>query len=279
MRISSLGHVDLAGEAGHRVPALHLGVAVEGVGRDAADLELHPLGRGLADGEPVVVAQPGGDGVVEVVAADPQRPRHHDPPERDHGDLAGAATHVDDHVRVRRVDLQAGADGRGERLLDQVHRPRARRVARLDQRAPLDVGDARRRAHDHPRPRAPAGVRARHEVAQHLLGDLEVGDHAVPERPDGADPRRRAADHALRLVADGVDVAGVGVDGDHRGLGGHDALAADEHERVGGAEVDGDVEAAEAGEEAAAGIAVGAVVRLHERSVWRVRGRAACSPR
>ena len=86
------------------------------------------------------------------------------------------------------------------------------------------------------------------EVAEHLLGDVEVGDDAVLERPDRRDRARRAAEHALRLDADGVDVARALVDRDDGRLGEHDAAAAHVDERVGGAEVDGHVAAAEAGE-------------------------------
>ena len=39
------------------------------------------------------------------------------------------------------------------------------------------------------------------EVAQHLLGDVEVGDHTVLEGPDRLDRARRAAQHPLRLEA------------------------------------------------------------------------------
>src|SRR5206468_9563406 len=44
--------------------------------------------------------------------------------------------------------------------------------------------------------------------------------------------------HARRVVADRVYGAGCGVDGDHRRLRDQDALAAHEHERVRGAEID-----------------------------------------
>ena len=84
------------------------------------------------------------------------------------------------------------------------------------------------------------------EVPQHLLGDVEVGDHAVLQRADRGDRARRATEHPLRLDADGVHLAGSLVDGDDGGLGEHDAAAADVHERVGRAEVHGHVAAAEA---------------------------------
>ena len=99
------------------------------------------------------------------------------------------------------------------------------------------------RADDHARAvEAPAHHLA-HEGAQHRLGDLEVGDHAVAQRPVGGDRGRRAADHLLGVGADGVDLARALVDGDHGRLGHDDALSAHEHDGVGRAEVDGDVAA------------------------------------
>ena len=58
----------------------------------------------------------------------------------------------------------------------------------------------------------------------------------------------RAAEHALRLDADRVHLARALVDRDHGRLGEHDPAAAHVHERVGGAEVDGHVAAAESGQ-------------------------------
>ena len=85
-----------------------------------------------------------------------------------------------------------------------------------------------------------------HEVLDHLLGDVEVADDAVAQRPDRDDVRRRPADHPLRLGADGQDALGLGVDRDDRRLAHHDPAVADVDQRVGGPEVDADV----AGEEA-----------------------------
>jgi hypothetical protein len=56
------------------------------------------------------------------------------------------------------------------------------------------------------------------EVAEHLLGDVEVGDDAVLERADRGDRARRAAEHPLRLDADRVHLAGALVDRDDRRL-------------------------------------------------------------
>ena len=86
------------------------------------------------------------------------------------------------------------------------------------------------------------------EVAQHLLGHVEVGDDAVLQRPDRRDRARRAAEHPLGLDADGVDLAGARVDRDDARLGQHDAAPTHVDERVRGAEVDRHVAAAEAGQ-------------------------------
>ena len=43
------------------------------------------------------------------------------------------------------------------------------------------------------------------EVLQHLLGDGEVGDHAVLHRADRDDVARRLAEHHLRFLADRLD--------------------------------------------------------------------------
>jgi hypothetical protein len=79
------------------------------------------------------------------------------------------------------------------------------------------------------------------EVAQHRLGDVEVGDDAVLHRADGGDVAWGAAEHLLGFVADGQDLAGGGVDRDDGRLAQHDALVLDVDEGVGGAQVDADV--------------------------------------
>ena len=84
------------------------------------------------------------------------------------------------------------------------------------------------------------------EVAKHPLGRLEVGDHAVLERPDDHDVGRRPADHLLRLGADRDHRTGHDVDGDDRRLVQHDPAAPLVDDRVGGAEIDGQVTAEEA---------------------------------
>ena len=119
------------------------------------------------------------------------------------------------------------------------------REAGLLDRALLDPGHAGGDADDDPRVGEAVRVHLLDEVAQHLFGDVEVGDHAVLERPDRGDRAGRAAEHPLRFGADRVDLAVERVDRDHRGLGEDDAAAAHVDERVGRAEVDGHVAAAQ----------------------------------
>ena len=84
-------------------------------------------------------------------------------------------------------------------------------------------------------------------MAEHLLGDLEVGDHAVPERADRPDRGRGPADHPPRLGADGVHLARLLREGDNRRLEQDNPLAADEHQGVRRAEVDRQIAAAAEG--------------------------------
>jgi hypothetical protein len=84
------------------------------------------------------------------------------------------------------------------------------------------------------------------EVLQHLFRDGEIGDDAVFQWPDGGDVARRAAQHELGLGTDrgnALRAAGTPVlaDGDHRRFVQDDPLAADVDQRVGRAEIDGEI--------------------------------------
>ena len=158
-----------------------------------ADLELDLLGRLLADQQLVLALDVIHDRLVELVAADADRLRDDDPAERDHRDLAGAAADVDDHRAGRLADRKPGADRGRHRLLDQVGLPGARRrqassTARFSTPVTPDG-----HADDHPRMRPAVLVDLLDEVPEHLLGDLEVGDHAVLQRPDRLDRARASA--------------------------------------------------------------------------------------
>ena len=146
---------------------------------------------------------------------------------------------------ARLGDRQAGADRRRHRLFDQIDLARAGGQRRVTHGALLDLGDARGDADDDARLHQRAAVvHPRDEVAQHRLGDLEVGDDAVLHGPHRDDVARRAAQHLLGFLAHGEDLLGP-VAGPLHGHDGRlvrdDPLAADERQRVRRAEVDGEI--------------------------------------
>jgi hypothetical protein len=237
-----------ARQPGDQVATTDLRLAVLGAGERRAEGHLDLLGRRLAQQQRVLLLHPVRDGPVHLVARGPDAQAGDDAAEADHGDLRRTAPHVDDHVAGGLVHGQPGADRGGHRLLDDVDPARAGLVAGLLDRPLLDGGDPARHAHDHPRlGEVAAAVHQRDEVAQHLLGGLEVGDHAVLERPDRGDVLGGAADHLLGFVPDGDQLAGLLVDRDHARLVDQDAPAAHVDERVGGAQVHGHVPADEIG--------------------------------
>src|SRR2546430_13833097 len=64
---------------------------------------------------------------------------------------------------------------------------------------------------------------------------------SILEGPHGEDAVRRAAQHPLGLEPDAFDLPGRLLDGDDGGLVEHDALALHVDQRVGGAQIDGDL--------------------------------------
>jgi len=143
--------------------------------------------RSVAEPASSVRLAPVHDRVVHLVATDADRLRDDDPAERDHRDLAGPAADVDDHRAGRLADREAGADRGRHRLLDQVRLAGAGGEARLLDGALFDPGDAGGHADDDPGVREAVLVDLLDEVAEHLLGHIEVGDDAVLERADRLD--------------------------------------------------------------------------------------------
>jgi len=97
------------------------------------------------------------------------------------------------------------------------------------------------------------------ELLEHLLGHGEVRDHAVLHGADGGDGAGGLAEHLLGFLADCLNgFLGVGsafeADGDHGGFVENDALTAHVDQRVGGAQVDGQVVGEVAAEKAEHGV-------------------------
>ena len=103
---------------------------------------------------------------------------------------------------------------------------------------PLDFRDTAGNAENDLREWKPAAAALANEVPQHLLGRLKVRNHPVPEWTDRPDRGRRPADHPARVGSDGLHLAAQLIDSDDGGLEDDDPLAANEDERVRGAEID-----------------------------------------
>ena len=56
-------------------------------------------------------------------------------------------------------------------------------------------------------------------MAEHPLGDIEIGDHAVLQRANRGDRAGSAAEHALGLNTHSVDLTDSLVNRNHRRLG------------------------------------------------------------
>src|SRR5207248_3950116 len=119
-----------------------------------------------------------GDGVVEPVSGDPDALGNDDAVHRDDGRFGAAAADVDDHVALRDVDGDAGADGGGQGFGDDVGGTAgACRFGGVLDGALLDAGDAGGHAdHDLGLDDGDAADDAGDEVAEHGLGRDVVGD-------------------------------------------------------------------------------------------------------
>ena len=81
-------------------------------------------------------------------------------------------------------------------------------------------------------------MRLADEIHEHLLGGVEVGDHAVLHRTHRLDVRRRATEHLVGLDADRFDLPSRDVESDDGWFVEDDAAAAGEDAGVGGSEID-----------------------------------------
>ena len=164
------------------------------------------------------------------------------PRQRNHRDVRRSAADIHHHVARGLGDRQPCADGRHHRLFHQVNLAGLGAISRVLDRALLHLRNLRRHADHDPRMHQHlAVVRLLDEVVEHLLGDFEVGDHAVLHGLDGHDVAGRAPQHLLGLLAHGFHLAGVLVDGHDGGLVDNNALAGRVDQGVGGAQINGQV--------------------------------------
>ena len=139
------------------------------------------------------------------------------------------------------MDRQTRTDGGRHGLLDELCLGRAGLARRLLHRPPFDLGDGGGYADQDTRPVESRQAGALQQQADHSLRDVEVGDRTLPERANGHDVAGCAPDHLPSLVSHGEDVVGLAVERDDSGLVEHDPAALRVHERVGRAQIDGEV--------------------------------------
>jgi len=119
---------------------------------------------------------------------------------------------------------------------------------RFTDRTAFHLGRAARHANDDARAGPEHATRQHHldELLEHLLGDGEVGNHAILHRADRLNIAGHLAQHGLGFLAnrlDGLLALGAAfvADGNDRRFVEHDALVANDDQGVGGAKVNGQV--------------------------------------
>ena len=144
--------------------------------------------------------------------------------EAQHGDVGGAAADVDDHPAIGDGDVDAGAEGGGDRLIDEVDLTGTGGHDGLHHGVALDAGDGGGHADGHPGLDHVGAVDLIDEVADQLAGHGVVADDAVLQREDGGDVVGRAAHHCEGLVSCLEHAVLAGVHRHYAGLVEDDAL-------------------------------------------------------
>ena len=194
-----------------------------------ANLFLDPLGGALADQQIIIAPDERDDRLVHLVPAHAHARRVGDSPQRQNRDLGRPAADIHHHRTDGLGHRHPRADRGRHRLLDQIHLARARIRRRVADRTPLHLGRSARHAdHDLGVATELAAVHLLDEVVDHLLGDIDVGDHAVAQWPDRLDIARRAAHHHFRVIADRAHdlLAAHRLNRNHARLVQHDAATA-----------------------------------------------------
>src|SRR5699024_250353 len=147
------------------------------------------------------------DRFIKLIACNFDRGGLHDTAKRNDSHIGRTAADIDHHVAVRLGDVDARADRRRDRLLDQEHTLGARLRARVNDRALLDLGDDRGHTDDHIGLEQTEALHLTDKLLDHTLGHLIVRDDALTQRADGDNIARRTAEHFLCLRADGENFA------------------------------------------------------------------------
>ena len=158
-----------------------------------------------------------------------------------HGDIGSAAADIDDHAAVGLGDVDAGAEGGGNRLVDQVDLTGTGGHHGLHHGVALDASDGSGHAYRHPGLDHVGAVHLLDEAADQLTGHGVVADDAVLEREDGGNIVGGAAHHGQRLVTGFQHGVLTGIHSHDAGLVEHDALVLLRNDDGGGTEIDTDI--------------------------------------
>ena len=236
------GNVDAHRQAGEQAAALDLHGLVEiGLLGAAGHVFLQFLGGALADGHAVLVAHVLQNFFIVVVACHAHTGGLDLAAEGQHGDIGGAAADIDDHAAVGLGDVDAGAEGGGNGLVDQVDLAGTGGHHGLHHGVALDAGDGGGHADSHTGLDHVGAVHLLDEAADQLTGHGVVADDAILQREDGGDVVRGAAHHGQRLVTGFQHGLLAGIHCHNAGLVEHNALALLRDDDGGGTEVDTDI--------------------------------------
>ena len=140
---------------------------------------------------------------------------------------------------------QAGANRRGNRLVDQVNFARAHRRRRFRHGTLFNRRAARRHADDDSGPgEVPRSTRLADEMTQHHPRGLEVGNDAIADGANHRDRAGHASEHLLGLGANrqySLLATGRLADCNYRGLVAHETFPAPVDESIRSAEIDCEV--------------------------------------
>ena len=230
-----VAHGHLHRQCGDAVRSVHdvvFGCVLAQFGECGSHVNLDTFGHAFAHLDVVLAAHVLLYVGSEVVAGDAYGVVAHDASERDDGNFGRASAYVDNHVALRCFDVDADADGCRHGFEDEVDVTSAGVFGRVAHGTQFYFRTARRHSDDHTQRRreeSSLAVDHLHQSAYHLLTGIEVGNHAVAQRADGAYVLVCLFVHHLGLFAHGNHLVRAAVEGHYRRLVHHNlAVAGDD---------------------------------------------------
>ena len=201
---------------GHKVWSAHderKRLLLSQVRDDGSHGYLDLLCRNLSHLDVVLLAQVVLDVAGEHVSCGSDAVLLHEASEGDHCNFSGASAYVDHHISLRGLDVQTNTQGGCHRLEDQIYVPASGVLGGVTHCPDFHFRGAGRDAHDNFEVGAEeAAVLAADlldEASDHHFGCVEVGNHAITQRPDGLYAGIDFLVHQLGLLAQGNALAGI----------------------------------------------------------------------